>query len=487
MLRTPWTPLQSTFRRSIADLGALLIEDADISPGLPAVGLPAAGLPWFMTLFGRDTLIASYQLLPSGLEMAWGALRALAELQATAEDPSRDAQPGRIVHELRRGPIAINSGHFPYYGTIDAPLLFLVLLEEAYRWSGDERSVRRLREPAMAILDWIDAFGDVDGDGFIEYQRRAENGLENQSWKDSWDSMRFHDGTIARTPIAASEVQGYAYDAYRRTARLARGPWKDPELAARLEAKADRLYENFNRVFWSKGRGGFYHLALDRDKRPVDSKTSNMGHLLWSGIVPRERARAVVAQLMGPALFSGWGIRTMSTEDRGYNPISYHCGTVWPHDNSIAVAGLHRYGFHAEANLVMEATMDAAAFFEDWRLPEAFAGYSREVGPFPVEYPTAGSPQAWAAAAPLLMLRAALGMEPDMETRTIVTNPHLPSALRELELNGCPAFDRAFQVVVSGGRAQVRPVAAERLRTSPRPEPQPETPGPSQRAGRWSR
>ena len=486
-LKTPWSPLQNTFRRSIADLGALLIEDADISPGLPAVGLPAAGLPWFMTLFGRDTLIASYQLLPSGLEMAWGALQALAELQATSEDPIRDAQPGRIVHELRRGPIAINGGHFPYYGTIDAPLLYLVLLEEAYRWSGDERAVRRLRQPAMAILDWIEAYGDADGDGFIEYQRRAKNGLENQSWKDSWDSMRFHDGTIARAPIAASEVQGYAYDAYRRTARLARGPWKDPELAARLEAKADRLYELFNQAFWSQERGGFYHLALDRHKRPVDSKTSNMGHLLWSGIVPPERAAAVVAQLMGPGLFSGWGIRTMSTEDRGYNPISYHCGTVWPHDNSIAVAGMHRYGFHAEANLVMEATMDSAAFFDGWRLPEAFAGYSRDVGPFPVEYPTAGSPQAWAAAAPLLMLRAALGLEPDTEARTIVANPHLPIALRELELNGCPAFDRAFQVVVSGGRAQVRPVAAERLRTSPRPEPQSAPPGPSRPATRSSR
>lgn len=486
-LRTPWTPLQSTFSRSIADLGALLIEDADISPGLPAAGLPAGGLPWFMTLFGRDTLIASYQLLPSGLEMAWSALQALAELQATTEDPSRDAQPGRIVHELRRGPIAINGGHFPYYGTIDAPLLYLVLLEEAYRWSGDERAVRRLRQPAMAILDWIEAYGDADGDGFIEYHRRAENGLENQSWKDSWDSMRFHDGSIARTPIAAVEVQGYAYDAYRRTARLARGPWADPELAARLESKAERLFELFNRVFWTDERGGFYHLALDRDKRPVDSKTSNMGHLLWSGIVPPERAGAVVSQLLGPALFSGWGIRTMSTEDRGYNPISYHCGTVWPHDNSIAVAGLHRYGFHAEANLVMEATMDAAAFFEDWRLPEAFAGYSREVGPFPVEYPTAGSPQAWAAAAPLLMLRAALGLEPETEARTIVTNPHLPAALRELELNGCPAFDKAFRVVVTGGRAQVRPVAAERLRTNPRPEPLRLTSGPNLRAGRSPR
>jgi glycogen debranching enzyme len=398
--------------------------------------------------------------------MAWGALRALAELQATAEDPSRDAQPGRIVHEVRRGPAALNGGHFPYYGTIDAPLLYLVLLEEAYRWSGDDRSVRSLRGAALAILAWIDEYGDSDGDGFIEYKRRAANGLENQSWKDSWDSMRFHDGGIARTPIAACEVQGYAYDAYRRIARLARGPWKDPELAARLDGKADRLYELFNRKFWTNKRGGFYHLALDRDKRPVDSKTSNMGHLLWSGIVPKERAEAVVAQLMGPGLFSGWGIRTMSTEDGGFNPVSYPCGTVWPHDNSIAVAGLHRYGFHAEANRVMEATLDAAAYFEDWRLPEAFAGYPRDIGPFPVEYPTAGSPQAWAAAAPLLMLRAALGLEPDPKTRMVMTKPHLPAALSDLVLRGCPAFDKVFDVFVTSGQALIKPARAKRVRAA---------------------
>jgi glycogen debranching enzyme len=461
-LVTPWSKLQSTFQRSIADLGALLIEDPDISPGLPTGGLPAAGLPWFMTLFGRDTLIASFQLLPSGLQMAWGALQALAELQATTEDRSRDAEPGRIVHELRRGPIAISSGNFPYYGTIDAPLLYLILLEEAYRWSADDRMVRGLRPAATAILQWIDDYGDRDGDGFIEYKRRAPGGLENQCWKDSWDSIRFNDGSIARAPIATCEVQGYAYDAYRRTARLARGPWKDAELAARLDAKADKLYEQFNHVFWCEERGGFYHLALDRDKRAVDSKTSNMGHLLWSGIVPKKRAPAVVAQLMGPGLFSGWGVRTMSTEDRGFNPISYHCGTVWPHDNSIIVAGLHRYGFHKEANRVMEATMDAAAYFEDWRMPEAFAGYSREVGPFPGQYPTAGSPQAWAAAAPLLMLRAALGLEPDGVGKTVVTDPHLPEAMQDLELSGCPAFDKVFDVVVRSGRAQVRQVRAQR-------------------------
>jgi glycogen debranching enzyme len=463
-LSTPWSPLQRTFQRSVSDLGALLIEDPDISPAVSGGKPPAAGLPWFMTLFGRDILITSYQLLPSGVQMAWASLRALAELQATEEDHSRDAQPGRIVHEVRRGPIAINSGHFPYYGTIDAPLLYLVLLEEAYRWSGDDRSVRGLRGAATAILDWIEKYGDSDGDGFIEYKRRAVHGLENQSWKDSWDSMRFHNGAIARAPIATCEVQGYAYDAYRRTARLARGPWKDPRLGTRLDEKADHLYQLFNREFWTDDRGGFYHLALDRDKRPVDSKTSNMGHLLWSGIVPQERAAAVVAQLMGPGLFSGWGIRTMSTEDRGFNPISYHCGTVWPHDNSIVVAGLHRYGFHAEANRVMEATMDAAAYFEDWRMPEAFAGYPRDVGPFPIQYPTAGSPQAWAAAAPLLMLRAALGLEPDPRSRMLVTKPHLPEALRDLVLHGNTAFDKVFDVVVTAGHAAVRRAHAERAR-----------------------
>jgi glycogen debranching enzyme len=226
-------------------------------------------------------------------------------------------------------------------------------------------------------------------------------------------------------------------------------------MARRMRARARALHDKFNDAFWSESRGGYYHLALDREKRPVDSLTSNLGHLLWSGIVPRERAARVAQQLLGPRLYSGWGIRTMSTADRGYNPISYHCGTVWPHDNSIAVAGLHRYGFHDEANRVMASMLDAAQNFVDFRLPEVFAGYDRSVGPFPVEYPTASSPQAWAAGAPLLMLRAALGAEPDAESGGIRIDPHLPQFIHYLKLSNCLAFGRLYDIEVVEGRGTV--------------------------------
>ena len=461
-LRTSWERLYRVYYRSLGDLQALLINN---DPQL-AAALPAAGLPWFMTVFGRDTLLTSFQLLPGGQWLGWGALETLAALQATVDDPGRDAQAGKIVHELRSGPVAVNEKTFPYYGSVDAPMLFLVLLSEVWRWTADHQAARRLRPAAEAVLRWMERDADVDGDGFIEYQRRAPRGLESQSWKDSWDAMKFHDGTIAHSPIATSEVQGYAYDAYIRTAEVARVAWDDPELAARLEARAVALRDRFNERFWSDDRGGFYHLALDHAKRPVDSITSNMGHLLWSGIVPEERSGKVAAQLMGTGLFSGWGIRTMSSDEAGYNPISYHCGTVWPHDNSIAVAGLHRYGFHDEANRVMVAMLDASQNFLDSRLPEVFAGYAREVGPFPVQYPTASSPQAWAAGAPLLMLRAALGAQPDPVTRTVSIDPHLPDFVHELEMVGCPAFGKLFDVEVVQGTGFVRESSIDLERVS---------------------
>jgi glycogen debranching enzyme len=451
---TSWTRLQRVYRQSLRDVTALLVHQPHLN-----ISLPVAGMPWFMTVFGRDTLLTAYQLLPGGAGLAWGALSFLASLQATESDPRRDAQPGRILHELRSGPVATNSGAFPYYGTIDAPLLFLILLHEAWIWTGDDVKVRALRPAAEAVLRWMDDFGDLDSDGFIEYQRRSSNGLVNQSWKDSWDSIRFHDGRVAESPIATAEVQGYAYDALCRVAELARGPWADPDLAARLVGRAAALFDHFNEVFWDSRRGGFYHLALDEKKRRVDSKTSNMGQLLWSGIVPADRARAVVSQLMSSSLFSGWGIRTMSTEDRGFNPVSYHCGAVWPHDNSLAVAGLHRYGFHEEANRVMVAVVDAASRFTDSRLPEAFAGYDRSLGPFPVEYPTACIPQAWSSAAPLLMLTAALGIRTDAG-KGLVVNPHLPVFVDRLEMKGVLARQLLYEVEVVGGASRVRLMGA---------------------------
>ena len=337
-LTTGVSLLQRSYDRAIDDLAALRLRASDNGE------LIAAGLPWFMTVFGRDTIIASLQTLLLGQDLARTALRELARLQATEDDASIDAEPGKIVHELRSGKGA--SAFFArYYGTVDATPLFLVLLSEVWRWTRDDAFARELREPALLALAWIDEWGDADGDGFVEYERRVAHGLENQTWKDSHDSQLFHDGTQARGAIAAAEVQGYVYDAKRRLAELAREVWGDEALAGRLEREAAELRRRFDEAFWCERPGGWtYALALDGEKRPVNSLTSNIGHLLWSGIVPEERVDALVQQLFGPTLWSGWGVRTMASDDAGYNPLAYHDGTVWPHDNSLIAWGLARYG-----------------------------------------------------------------------------------------------------------------------------------------------
>jgi glycogen debranching enzyme len=427
-LETDWDPLEHVYERSLVDLAALRFE----SQLFPGAALPAAGLPWFMTVFGRDSLITSLQALPFTPELAGTTLRVLAARQATGDDPFRDAEPGKILHEIRFGELTHfdERPHSPYFGTADATPLFLVLLDEYERWTGDTDLVRELEPNARAALGWIDAH-----DGYITYDRRnTETGLENQCWKDSWDSIRFADGTIAKGPIATCEIQGYAYDARVRCARLAREVWGDDALADKLERDAQRLFDDFNRDFWLDERD-YYAEALDGEGRPVDSITSNAGHLLWSGIVPPERANAVAAQLMSDALFSGWGVRTMAEGEGGYNPIRYHNGTVWPHDNSLIALGLVRYGFRDEANRIAVAQLEAATFFR-YRLPEVFAGYRRERTSFPVEYPTASSPQAWATGAPFVFLRTMLGLEP--ATDELQVAPHLPPRVRGLELRNLP-------------------------------------------------
>jgi glycogen debranching enzyme len=432
-LETDWDPLEHVYERSLVDLAALRFT----SELFPKQALPAAGLPWFMTVFGRDSLITSFQALPFVPELAATTLRVLAARQATRDDAFRDAEPGKILHEIRFGELTqfAERPHSPYFGTADATPLFLVLLDEYERWTGDTELVNELEANARAALAWIDNAGDRDGDGYVEYERRnTETGLENQCWKDSWDSIRFADGPIARGPIATCEIQGYVYDAKVRTARLARDVWGDPVLAERLEREAAELKRRFNGDFWLDERG-FYALALDGDKRRVNSLTSNIGHLLWSGIVPPERARFLVEHLLGDALFSGWGVRTMAEGEGGYNPIRYHNGTVWPHDNSLIAHGLARYGYRDEAARVALATLEAATFFR-YRLPEVFAGYRRGRTTFPVEYPTASSPQAWATATPLLLLRVLLGMEPSGDE--LQTDPHLPDVIERLELTEIP-------------------------------------------------
>src|SRR6266536_3691534 len=316
-IRASWDGMKHAFRQSVNDLAALRMRTDDES-GLGR--LPAAGCPWFMTVFGRDTLITCLQTLVFGPELARSALRELAKLQATEDDASRDAEPGKIVHELRRGKCAAN-WFDRYYGSVDSTPLFLILLSEVWRWTDDTAFARELQEPALAALRWIDEFGDRDGDGFVEYERRTPRGLANQSWKDSGDSQRFSDGSTARGPIAPCEVQGYVYDAKRRICELARDTWREPELAERLDREAEELRARFDDAFWIDDRGGYYALALDGEKRKVDSLCSNIGHLIWSGIVPPERVDPIVDRLLGEELWSGWGVRTMSSGDAAFNPL----------------------------------------------------------------------------------------------------------------------------------------------------------------------
>ena len=427
-LRSSWPPLERIYRRSLVDLAALRFRTA-----LSDEALPAAGLPWFMTIFGRDSLITSFQALPFFPGMARATLKTLALLQGQVDDPFRDQEPGKILHELRLGEMTgfEERPHSPYYGAADSTPLFLVLLEEYQRWSGDAELARSLEPNVRAALEWIDRHGDRDGDGYVEYERRvAETGLDNQCWKDSWDSIAFADGSIAPTPRATCEIQGYVYDAKRRVARLARELYADPDWAAWLEREAAELKQRFNRDFWIPERG-FFALALDRTKRKVDSMTSNIGHLLWSGIADEDKARGCVRHLMSDALFSGWGVRTMANTEGSYNPIGYHVGTVWPHDTSIVAWGLRRYGFRDEAQRLAASMLEAAELFHN-RLPEAFAGYPREETHYPVEYPTACSPQAWAAAAPLLLVRSLLGL--DSDGRHLIIDPALPPLIEELQL-----------------------------------------------------
>jgi glycogen debranching enzyme len=437
-----WDDLGRTYRRSLIDLAALRFYPRI----LPGKAIPAAGLPWFMTLFGRDSIITSFQALPFVHELAETTLRVLAARQARRDDAFRDEEPGKILHEQRFGELTAfeERPHSPYYGAADTTPLFLVLLDEYERWTGDRDLVRELEPVARRALAWIDAFGDRDGDGYVEYERRnPDTGLENQCWKDSWNSILFADGSLAKLPRATCEIQGYVYDAKVRCARLARRYWGDPMLAERLEHEAAELKRRFNQDFWLADRG-YYALALDGDKRPADSLTSNIGHLLWSGIVEHDRAGAVVGHLLGPRLFTGWGVRTMAEGDAGFNPIGYHNGTVWPHDSSLIALGLNRYGFRQEASRIALGILEAATYF-DGRLPEAFAGYRREETGFPVEYPTACSPQAWATGAPLLMLRVLLGLEPD--GRRLGWDPVLPERVGRLEVYGLPWQGGSVDVV----------------------------------------
>ncbi len=433
-LRCDCEPLNQTYQRSLTDLAALRF-DPDIADQHT---MPAAGLPWFMSMFGRDAILTSLQALPFTPDLAATTIRVLARFQAGQIDDFRDADPGRILHEMRYGETAAfgEQPHTPYYGNADATPLFVVLLDEYEKWTGDTGLVRKFESSARSALAWIDDYADLMGNGYISYHRRNEDtGLENQCWKDSWDSISYHDGRLPGFPRATCELQGYAYDAKVRAARLAREFWHDPGYADRLEREAADLKARFNRDFWLNDRS-YYALALaGPEAERVDALSSNIGHLLWSGIVDEDKADAVVEHLMSPAMYTGWGVRTLADGEGLYNPVGYHVGTVWPFDNSYIAWGLRRYGFNEEAARVASGILDAATYFQG-RLPEAFAGYPRERTKYPVQYPTACSPQAWSTGAPLLLLRTLLGLDPT--DRGLVENPAVPAHIGHLELLDIP-------------------------------------------------
>jgi glycogen debranching enzyme len=432
-LDSDWEPLAEAYRRSLVDLAALRFPPLVV--GMYSV--PAAGLPWYMTTFGRHSIFASLQSLPFLPGLAATTLQVLSDAQGSRFDDFREEEPGKIPHEFRYGESAAfeEQPHTPYYGAADATALWVILLDEYERWTGDVTLVRRFERRARAALTWIDEYGDLLGNGYVSYRRRnEETGLENQGWKDSWDSISYHDGRMPDFPRATCELQGYAYDAKVRGARLARKFWDDPAYADKLERDAADLKRRFNADYWIED-GGYYALALEPDGTPVDALSSNIGHLLWSGIVEDSRAKEIADHLLGPRLFSGWGVRTLAEGEALYNPVGYHVGTVWPFDNSLIAWGLRRYNLEKEAGLIAGGIISAAKYFEG-RLPEAFGGYHRRLTDYPVEYPTACSPQAGSAGATLLLIRTMLGMEPQGEY--LAVEPALPREIERVKLLDVP-------------------------------------------------
>ncbi|MGI8687891.1 MAG: amylo-alpha-1,6-glucosidase [Thermomicrobiales bacterium] len=422
-----------SFDQSIDDMGALRIYDHDYSED---AWIPAAGVPWYVTIFGRDSLIASLQTMMIHHPFALGSLQRLAEHQATTVDDWRDAEPGKIPHEIRFGELAHfhKIPHTPYYGTADATPLYLITLHEAYLWTGNAGLLDRYRDVAERCLEWIDRYGDLDGDGFQEYQTRSLLGYHNMAWKDAGNAVVWPDGTQVALPIGTCELQGYIYDAKQRMAEVYTVLGENTR-AEQLRAEAEALKRRFNEVFWVEEEGTYGFALGGPEKRLVRTVASNAGHCLWSGIVPPDRADRVIARLLAPDMFSGWGIRTLSDLNPAFNPFDYQLGSVWPHDNAIIAAGMQRYGNTAGLHRVAKAILDAQSGFDRYRLPELFAGLQRDETSFPVQYLGANIPQAWAAGAIFMLLRALLGIAADAPHNRLVVAPTLPDWLPRLDLS----------------------------------------------------
>ncbi|MEJ1932537.1 glycogen debranching N-terminal domain-containing protein [Nostoc sp. NIES-2111] len=430
--------IQGFYQQALVDMGALRIQIEDNGHQF---WMPAAGIPWFMAVFGRDSVISSLQTMAVYHEFARGTLVRLAQLQATEWDNWHDAQPGKMLHELRRDELTkLNKLPYnPYYGTVDTTILWIITLAETYSWNADLAMLNECKSPLEKALKWIDKYGDFDNDGFVEYITRSGHGLRNQGWKDSGESMVYPNGKLVEPPIALCEVQGYVYDAWLKAA-LIYEVWGEQEQAKKLRQKAEELYQRFNDRFWMEDEG-FYCLGLDNNKQQIKSIASNPGQLLWSGIVPQERAKKVQERLFQKDMWCGWGVRTLSSQNQGYNPISYQRGSVWPHDNSIIAAGLKRYGYDKEVNHIAEGIFAAASYFQAGRMPELFAGIERQDDNFPVPYPDANIPQAWAAGAIFLLIRSILGLEANAPQRKLKVQPCLPECLPDLELSNLSVGD----------------------------------------------
>ncbi|MFJ4172052.1 glycogen debranching N-terminal domain-containing protein [Paenarthrobacter sp. NPDC089714] len=448
--------IERTLRRSYDDLGSLRVED----PDHPERVVVAAGAPWFMALFGRDSLMASIMAMAVDPSLALGTVQTLADRQGKTVDPATEEEPGKILHEVRfdvSTSLALG-GKSAYYGSIDATPLFVIVLGEVSRWGFASETINALLPHADRALDWIRDFGDKDGDGFVEYERLNDRGLINQGWKDSWDGISFADGRLAEAPIALCEVQGYVYGAYMARAWMAQANG-DTDYAADLQDRALKLKKRFNERFWLPERG-YYAVALDRDKRPVDACTSNIGHCLWNGIVEQEKAGLVAARLMSPEMFSGWGVRTLATDMGAYNPASYHNGSVWPHDNAIVQAGLLRYGFVEPAQRISTALLDAADF-SGGRLPELFCGFPRGEFAAPVPYPTACSPQAWAATTPIYLVTNLMRYNPHVSMGGLWIDPVLPASYGSLRIENAPMAGSRITIEISGANATIEGLPQE--------------------------
>jgi glycogen debranching enzyme len=453
-IETPNVTVKRTWEQAIRDLDALRLEDPTFERN---VVIPAAGVPWFVTLFGRDTLVVSMQAISGYPEFAAGALRRLGAMQSTGDDPERDMEPGKIPHEIRHGELAQLGilPYQPYYGTHDATSLYLIVLSYLYQWLGDDSILRRYLDNAEAALRWIDRYGDRDRDGLQEYQTRSSHGYYNQGWKDAGDAIRHADGTLAPLPIGTCELQGYVYDAKLRMGDIYEILGR-PKDARRLRREARTLYERFNDLLWWEEEGT-YALGLDGQKRQIRSVASNAGHLLQSGIVPPERAGRVVQRLLADDMWSGWGVRTLSSDHPAYNPFSYQNGSIWPHDNAMIAGGFRRYGYAAEAARVAKGTFDTAERLSGYRLPELFAGLYKAEASFPVQYPGANAPQAWAAGAILRLVAILAGIHAttNADGSRIYVDPALPEWLPSVTIRNLRAGGGSVDLRLEDGEVEV--------------------------------